>query len=129
VRYDEIIEIDTYDVFDTEELVLLQKMLLNEMHQKDIVIETLPTSNVLIGHHHSYSSYHLYNWYNWYKEGAAMPPIVVGTDDAGIFATNIYNEYCNIYCMLKYDKHLNDSDIMDFISLLDHNAELYKFTK
>jgi adenosine deaminase len=128
-KYDEIVEIDTYDVFYGEELVLLQKMLLNEMHQKSIVIETLPTSNVLIGHHHSYSSYHLYNWYTWYKQGVAMPPIVVGTDDAGVFATNIYNEYCNIYCMLKYDKHLSDSDIMDFISHLDHNAELYKFTK
>ena len=62
------------------------------MHHRQIVIETLPTSNVVIGHHHSFSTYHLYNWYKWSKEGEKIPAIVVGTDDAGIFATNIFSD-------------------------------------
>ena len=41
----------------------------------------------IIGNHHDYSTYYLYNWYKWKKEGKALPPIVVGTDDTGIFAT------------------------------------------
>ena len=127
-RYDEIIEIDTYDVLGEEQLTQLQLLLLKEMQQREIVIETLPTSNVIIGNHHDYSSYHLYNWYKWKKEGKALPPIVVGTDDTGIFATNIYNEYCNIYCQFLYYKGENTNDIMNFLRELNINASHYAFT-
>lgn len=122
-----VISIDTYDIFQEGDLVCLQKLLLRIMHQKQIVIETLPTSNVMIGHHHSYATYHLFNWYKWGKEGANIPAIVVGTDDAGIFATNLYNEYCHIYCMLVFEKHLSPHEAMDFIERVAHNAKVYNF--
>lgn len=123
----EIELIDAYDIFGEKELVCLQKLLLKVMHQKQIVIETLPTSNIIIGHHHAFSTYQLYNWYNWSKEGEKIPAIVVGTDDAGIFATNIYNEYCHIYCMLVFDKGLSPYEAMDYIERLVHNAKVYAF--
>ena len=52
-KYDAIIEIVTCEFFNAEELSELQLMVLQEMHDKEIVIETLPTSNVMIGHHRS----------------------------------------------------------------------------
>lgn len=122
-----IILVNAYDIFGEQELICLQKLLLREMHQRQIVIESLPTSNVVIGHHHSFSTYHLYNWYKWGKEGEKIPAIVVGTDDAGIFATNIYNEYCHIYCMLVFDKGLSPFEAMDYIERLVHNAKVYVF--
>ena len=122
-----IILVNAYDIFGEQELICLQKLLLREMHQRQIVIESLPTSNVVIGHHHSFSTYHLYNWYKWSKEGEKIPAIVVGTDDAGIFATNIYNEYCHIYCMLVFDKGLSPFEAMDYIERLVHNAKVYVF--
>ncbi len=128
-EYDKIIVIDTYDVFGEMELTKLQWIMLELMHDKDLVIETLPTSNVVIGHHHDFSTYHLYNWWKWGKEGHAIPPIVVGTDDAGIFATNIYNEYCNIFSLLKYQKHMNTDDIMALIRQIDDNSRIYAFAK
>lgn len=129
-KYDEIIEIATCEFFDANELTHLQLMVLQVMHDKEIVIETLPTSNVKIGHHHSYASYHLCNWYKWAKiDHKPLPPIVLGTDDAGIFATNIFNEYCNVYCQLMYDKKLNAIDIIKFIEELNYNSKLYSFKK
>lgn len=119
--------VDAYEIFGEKELVCFQKLILKVMHQKQIVIETLPTSNVIIGHHHSFSTYHLYNWYRWSKEGIMVPSIVVGTDDAGIFATNIYNEYCHIYCMLVFDKGLSPYEAMEYIERLVHNAKVYVF--
>jgi hypothetical protein len=126
-RYDKVLEVPAYDILSREELESMQKMLLQYMFEHTIVIETLPTSNVLIGHHHNYSSYHLCNWIRWSHEGFNLPPIVVGSDDVGIFATNIYNEYCNIYCLLKKEMKMNHSEIMRVIEQLDHNAELYRF--
>lgn len=122
-----IISIDTYDIFIEQELVCLQHLLLKVMHQKQIVIETLPTSNVIIGQHHSFNTYHLYNWYKWSKDGIKIPTIVVGTDDTGIFATNIYNEYCHIYCMLVFDKGLSSCEAVEYIERLAHNARVYTF--
>lgn len=126
-RGKEICIIDAYEIFWEKELVCFQKLILKVMHQKQIVIETLPTSNVIIGHHHGFSTYHLYNWYRWSKEGIMVPAIVVGTDDAGIFATNIYNEYCHIYCLLVFDKGLSPYEAMEYIERLVHNAKVYVF--
>lgn len=123
----EICIVDAYEIFGEKELDCLQKIILKMMHQKQIVIETLPTSNVIIGHHHDFSTYHLYNWYKWSKEGIMIPSIVVGTDDAGIFATNIYNEYCHIYCMLVFNKGLSPYEAMEYIERLVHNAKVYVF--
>ena len=52
---------------------------------------------------------------------------MLGTDDVGIFATNIYNEYCNLYCQLLYKKQWNSNEIMDVIRELDYNAKIYRF--
>lgn len=126
-RYNKIIEIGTLDVMNEQQLTDLQLLLLKEMHQREIVIETLPTSNVIIGNHHDYSTYHLYNWYLWKEQGYPLPPIVVGTDDVGIFATNIYNEYCNIYCQFLYTKNRNSDEILRFLREIDYNARHYAF--
>lgn len=127
-RYDKIIKIDTEEILDKKSLTKMQLIILRYLYEKEIVIETLPTSNVIIGHHHSFKTYHLYNWYKWRKEGHPIPPILLGTDDAGIFATNIYNEYCNIYCQLVYTKKMDLNDVIHFIKEIDYNSDLYKFT-
>lgn len=126
--YDKIIKIDIEDIFSLKEIELLQLSVLRILHQKEIVIETLPTSNVRIGHHNSFASYHLWNWIKWENEGNDIPPIVVGTDDTGIFATNIYNEFANIYCFLTKHHNISHSKAMEIIKRLEQNARVYKFS-
>ena len=126
-RYNKIVEVDTLDVLNEQQLTAMQLLVLKEMHQREIVIETLPTSNVIIGNHHDFSTYHIYNWFKWKKDGQPLPPIVVGTDDIGIFATNIYNEYCNIYCQFLYKKERNSDEIITFLKELNDNARHYAF--
>lgn len=127
IRYDKIIEVKTFDLLEEKELTELQLLLLAYMCQHEIVIETLPTSNVVIGVHRDYKSYHLYNWMMWKEQGKLIPPIVVGTDDPGIFATNIYNEYANIYCQLVYEKKINPQNAVKYLEELQHNSRLYAF--
>ncbi len=97
------------------------------MYEKEIVIEALPTSNLRIGYHRTLDSYQLFNWYSWQKEGLPVPPIVLGTDDAGIFETNIYNEYALIYCHLVYEKEMPRPEVMSFIREIRENAKVYSF--
>ncbi|MBD8387420.1 hypothetical protein [Dysgonomonas sp. BGC7] len=127
-EYNKIIEIKTEEFYNPEELRQLQLQTLALLHEKEIVIETLPTSNVRIGHHYNFDTYHLWNWLKWEKEGKAIPPIVVGTDDTGIFATNIYNEYANIYCNLITSNKVSHNEAMKVIENLDKNGRIYKFT-
>jgi len=126
-EYNEIIEIDIKECFTLNELERLQLAILQYLNEKEIVIETLPTSNVRIGFHTSFETYHLWNWIKWEEEGRAIPPIVVGTDDAGIFATNIFNEYANIYCFLTDIKQMSHLKTMEILRNLEHNASIYKF--
>ena len=126
-RYNEIIEVNVTEIFSSSDIEELQLMLLRYLNEKEIIIETLPTSNVRIGHHHTYDTYHLWNWIKWENEGNPIPPIVVGTDDPGIFATNIYNEYSNIYCKLVYVHHMSRNQAMNVIEKLEKNAQIYRF--
>jgi adenosine deaminase len=125
-KYDELIVVKTEDCFSCEDLQWLQLHMLEYLHCKEIVIETLPTSNVRISHHLSFGTYHLLNWLKWREEGHCIPPIVAGTDDPGIFATNIYNEMANIYCLLTSQKY-SHTKAMEIIKELDHNASIYRF--
>lgn len=127
VVYDEIITIKTGDIFGPDEMWNLQTAVLKFMHHREIVIETLPTSNVRIGHHKDYDTYHLWNWMKWEHEGYSIPPIIVGTDDTGIFGTNIYNEYANIYCHLITAGNVTHNNAMRIIEHLDKNGKIYRF--
>ena len=125
--YEQIVPIETLEIFSLENLEVMQQILLEYMHKKEIVIETLPTSNIRIGFHHSYTTYHLWNWIRWEQEGKPVPPIIIGTDDPGIFATNIFNEYANIYCNLLYTHKFSHNDAMCIIEKLERNAQVYRF--
>ena len=127
-KYKKEIKIKIFEILDEKALKEVQLALLKLMHHKEIVIETLPTSNVLIGYHNSFNTYHLVNWIRWEMEGKPIPPIVLGTDDAGIFATNIYNEYCHVFTLLVYEYNFCINDTLEVIKKINRNANTYTFS-
>ena len=126
-KYRQPIEVDCFGCFDANELTLLQKSMLAFMHESEIIIEALPTSNLRIGYHRNLKSYQLFNWYKWKLDGNPIPPIVLGTDDPGIFQTNIYNEYAMVYCYLVYEKGLTRSDVIKFMQDIHDASRVYAF--
>lgn len=126
-EYKEPVEKRIEEDFSIDELKLLQKAMLCYLHEREIVIETIPTSNMRIGCHQNFATYQLLQWYQWWKEGIPLPPIVLGTDDPGIFSTNLYNEYSLIFCYLVYERKMERNDVMSFIETLYKNSEIYKF--
>lgn len=126
--YNTIIEIDTAELIDLKTIKHLQIVVLEFMSAKEIAIETLPTSNVRIGFHKDFSTYHIKNWLKLEKEeGVKIPKIVVGSDDTGIFATNIFNEYANIYCSL-IDDGKTTNEIISILNQLNQNSKQLKFS-
>lgn len=110
-----------------ESLEIIQAEILKYLHEKEIVIETLPTSNFRIGFYNDFSFYQLFNWFDLYLSDKTLPPIVLGTDDPGIFSTNIFNEYALVYCHLVYESKKERNKVLDFLEILYRNAEIYAF--
>lgn len=126
-KYKKEIKVKIFEILDENALREVQLAILKIMHHKEIAIETLPTSNIFIGYHNSFNTYHLVNWIRWEKEGKPIPPIVLGTDDAGIFATNIYNEYCHIYTLLVYEYDFCINEAFEIIRKINRDANYYIF--
>lgn len=78
----------------------IQKCMQLLIQEKNIAIETNPTSNVLIGPFKDYDSHPIFSWYNIgltysEKELKECPQLYVSvnTDDQGVFNTYLENEY------------------------------------
>lgn len=70
----------------------IQKHLLHEIATKQIAIETCPTSNYMIGHFDKYIDLPLFAFMEQLPNNA----ISINTDDKGIIATSIENEFALI---------------------------------
>jgi hypothetical protein len=126
-KYETPIKISPFSLISIRATERLQLEILAWMAQEEIIIETLPTSNVRIGQHKNYSEYHLKNWLKLKRNKKPIPDIVIGTDDTGIFATNIYNEYVNVHCYLSALKEIKNNTISRILDGFHHAADLYKF--
>ncbi|MBF0294552.1 MAG: hypothetical protein HQL96_05130 [Magnetococcales bacterium] len=115
--------------FHKEILQSMQTNLLKILHEREIVIESMPTSNVRISFYHSHKEHHLWRWLG-IKEGLErdhLPAVCLATDDPGIFATNLRNEYAHVYETLTREFHLSANQAMEQIERLATNAKTYRF--
>lgn len=94
---EEIVISQNDDILDDDVLRVLQDGVLSELRQRQIAIETLPSSNVRISIHDTYEMHHAQNWLHPSSDVERMPAsIAIGTDDPGIFATSLRMEYAHL---------------------------------
>lgn len=106
---------------------LLEKMQLDLTH-KEIAIECNPSSNVLIGTLKNYENHPVFRFYNdgireLYPDYTARKmDVSINTDDLGVFATSIENEYAIIARALekegKHNEKLAPSTIFEYLDKL-----------
>lgn len=91
----------------------VQQLMQREISALGIAIETNPSSNYLIGSFRRYDRHPIVTWYNnglTYDETALKScpqiPVSINTDDQGVFATYLENEYA--YMALAMEKHVNE---------------------
>lgn len=124
--YDKLITIGCDDFVPIELQLKLQSFVLDYIARRGIVIESLPSSNLRISYYRKIEEYHLEKWLKSMQDNLLLPSVVLGTDDPGIFLTNIFNEYARVYCYL-FDKGYSPAESMDMIKRLHENSLIYKF--
>lgn len=100
MRYDELIDVKTsIDGLSVADIRYLQDFVLDEISARGVAIETLPTSNVRIACYDEHREHHVARWLDHPSNASTTRPleICVGSDDPGIFATNLRNEFAHLY--------------------------------
>lgn len=130
-KYDEMSRVEVDFPFRSAEMLqMLQEIVLKKLHKSEVILESLPTSNTRISFYKSYKDHHLWRWLEINKSSKLncyIPPVVLGTDDAGIFATNIYNEYCHVFNYLVTGAGMSHNEAMEIIKKLHENSKVYRF--
>jgi adenosine deaminase len=136
-RYTEKIEVDA-DFFPREVLVYLQKKVLAEVKRRCVAIETMPTSNVRISFYNDCREHHLFRWLGLScdknhtpadeeLDRDTRPDICIASDDPGIFATNLRNEYAHVYNTLITDYGKCHVEAIDILKRINENCRVYRF--
>jgi len=116
-------EVDTRAI-TAETLRAIQDDTLHLLMNRDIAIETLVSSNVRISHYDRYGQHHITRWLP--GEGKTAPRVCVGTDDPGIFVTNMRNEFLHIFFILR-EEGMPEKDALEALIRLNENARTYAF--
>lgn len=126
-REDMVVSV-TDDVLRPEDLRLLQQSVLRLVYDQRVALETLPSSNIRISIHESYDDHHAGFWLGVGKKRSLVPvDVVVGSDDPGIFATALRNEYSHLLRMLEAKRLEDDPSSEDVLRRVCLAAKQYRF--
>lgn len=124
----ELVEVDR-DLFDDDTLVELQQKVQKLIRNRKVVLETLPVSNLRISQYEDIRQHHLLRWLG--VPGCALPGdyqmnVCMGSDDPGIFVTDIKNEYYHIFSNL-CQAGLTPAECMVYVKRLNDAGSAYAF--
>lgn len=92
-NYSKTVEIDMGYIPDGI-INILQDYLILKINEKNVKIEVMPTANKRIAGYKNYSDHPVIRWLCRDSQNfRPSPSIVIGTDNPGLFSTNIYNEF------------------------------------
>ncbi|MCU1793222.1 hypothetical protein [Pectobacterium polaris] len=128
-RYEQLQEFDTQ--FIPESLMLhIQQYVQKIVREKHVVIETLPTSNVRISHYESVQEHHIFRWMHTPRrkiEGDSLMQIALGSDDQGIFVTDMKNEFYHLFWALVNHYSYSHQEALACIAAINENGRIYRF--
>lgn len=128
-KYNERIEIPL-STFSYNELLEAQQYTQKLVAHSHLVLETLPTSNVRISHYKSIKEHHVFRWLRVPSRSISgdYPMLVtLGSDDPGIFATDMRNEFYHIFGVLVEHFEYSVDEALKLASVLNENGRVYHF--
>lgn len=128
-KLDGRIEIDT-DFLSSRYLLQLQQHMQRFVKERGIVIESLPISNYRISPYKRLKYLHTLRWMQvegCKVDGDTEMDICLGSDDPGIFASDIKAEYYHLFCMMK-EYGLSDEEAVSKLAKANETGRIYSFT-
>ncbi len=128
-RSEEFIEVQAR-FFDETQLLALQQAVQQQVVAQDVIIETLPTSNVRISQYQHVRQHHSLRWMgiDGHKMAGDAPLLVaLGSDDPGIFATDMRSEFYHLYSVLRFDENMRDVDALAAVAQVNERGKIYRF--
>lgn len=116
-----------------EDVVKIQECMYRKIVENGIFIETNPTSNFMIGGFKEYIDLPLFKFHSIGPEGHKLP-VSINTDDKGVFATSLKNEFSLVAMALRKEKDKegnrvwNDKQIIDYLKQIAHYGNISRFT-
>jgi hypothetical protein len=127
-KSEELIEVKS-DFLQASHYLLLQQALMHEVADRGVVIETLPSSNVRVSQYKHFSEHHALRWM---KAPSAVQPndpdilVSLGSDDPGIFSTDIETEFHHLFLALK-NSNLNEAEALQRVAQVNERGRIYRF--
>lgn len=117
------------DFLDAPTYVTLQQALMRLIGERNVLIETLPSSNVRISQYQHVGEHHALRWMRapgHAQEGDPEIMACLGSDDPGIFAADIESEFYLLYAALR-QTGLSDTDALARLRTLNERGRTYRF--
>lgn len=128
-RQNELIEIEA-DFLDKGHLQQLQQEIQHKLAKKGIAVEALLTSNLRISQYEDVGQHHILRWLKVGEHaipGDADLNVCLGSDDPGIFVTDIKNEYYHLFNILVKETDSTDK-AMSYIRRIHDTGRIYSFS-
>lgn len=116
-----------------KQVVRIQKAVCRMVADKGICVESNLTSNVLISNVRRYDAHPIVSFRKIGGRTQRELKVTLGTDDKGVFATSLYNEYALLVTSMMKKKRKQgydawyDQHVADFIKHLAENSMNYRF--
>lgn len=110
----------------------IQEAMMREIERKDIYIECNPSSNLKIGHSERYDELPILRFFD-IDDSKHSINVSVNTDDRGVFATSLRNEYSLLALAMMKMKDDNDNkkytahDVYNYIQQIVKNCQIQRF--
>lgn len=121
----ETIEIAPMDIVSCDQLRQMQNQMLKLFIDKNLALETLPSSNVTISFYRKYEEHHLLRWLGLKDADTPKPSVIVGSDDTGLFMTNLRNEFSFVYKLVADVK--GPDYAIEVLERLNKNVKQFRF--
>lgn len=115
--------------FDDATYLHLQQALMHEVARRNVIIETLPSSNVRISQYNSFSEHHSLRWMRvpgFLQKGDPEIMVSLGSDDPGIFAGDLNGEFYQLYGALR-NQGINDQTALALLAPINERGRAYRF--
>ncbi len=111
-----------------EEFRQIQNLVLHHLAKKNIALEVPITSNLCISFYRNLNEHHIGRWIKGSSDhNLLIPAVVMGTDDPGIFMTNIYIEYARLMTYLE-NKGYSINERIEKVLQLNRISTFYSFS-